>query len=59
MTDRALYEVVPHRDGVRLACQVTTSCPYQTNAWAEDDGSAQQQFYGHKWRAHPVESVDE
>jgi hypothetical protein len=51
-----MYERVMSANGRQLKCTLTPTCSYVTTVWHVDDGSAEQEFYEHKWRAHEPET---
>jgi hypothetical protein len=51
-----MHERVMSAKGRQLKCTITPDCPYTTHVWHVDDGSAEEQFYGHKWRVHEPET---
>lgn len=54
--DHGMYVRNPDADGRQLVCRLSASCGYRTSVWQVDDGSAEEQFYRHKWRAHEPET---
>jgi hypothetical protein len=55
--DKSPYKVETGPLGIRLVCQLGDRCGWKTGWWSKDDGSAQEQLYSHKWRAHEPETV--
>jgi hypothetical protein len=43
-------------DGRQLRCLLSETCTYKTNVWWVDDGSAEEEFYRHKWAKHEPET---
>lgn len=50
------HERVPLSEGVQLRCTLTRTCTYLTRVWWSDDGSAEGEFYRHKWNKHEPET---
>lgn len=45
-------------EGRQLVCLIDPeNCAYRTSVWNTDDGSAEEQFYRHKWNKHEPETV--
>lgn len=51
-----LYERVQGVKGTQLRCLIDPACVYRTRVWSAADGSAQEEFYRHKWSVHEPET---
>jgi hypothetical protein len=50
------FERVMEAKGRQLRCLLSKTCTYKTNVWWVDDGSAEEEFYRHKWAKHEPET---
>lgn len=55
--DHGMYVRNLKADGRQLLCRLSPTCTYRTVVWPVDDGSAEAEFYRHKWRVHEPETV--